>query len=38
EPLTFLDWYELWLARALDPDLDQVESFAEFADHGTNHA
>lgn len=32
EPLTFLDWYELWLARALDPDLDQVGSFAEFAD------
>lgn len=29
-PLTFLDWYELWLTRALDPDCDQVESFAEF--------
>ncbi|MEV6073460.1 SMI1/KNR4 family protein [Nocardia sp. NPDC052001] len=33
EPLMFLDWYELWLARALDPGVDQVGSFAEFADH-----
>lgn len=29
-PLTFLDWYELWRARALDPDRDQVEGFGEF--------
>lgn len=29
-PLTFLDWYELWLARALDPDREQVGSFGEF--------
>ncbi|WP_433609626.1 SMI1/KNR4 family protein [Prescottella agglutinans] len=35
-PLTFLGWYELWLARALDPALDQVESFAEFLDDGAN--
>ncbi len=35
-PLTFLGWYELWLARALDPAVDQVESFAEFLDDGAN--
>ncbi|MFH0128791.1 SMI1/KNR4 family protein [Variovorax sp. VaC1] len=29
-PLTFLDWYELWLGRALDPSQDQVGSFGEF--------
>ncbi|WP_198088133.1 SMI1/KNR4 family protein [Variovorax sp. E3] len=29
-PLTFLDWYELWLERALDPNLEQVASFGEF--------
>lgn len=29
-PLSFLDWYELWLVRALDPDRDQVGSFGEF--------
>lgn len=38
EPLTFLDWYELWLTRALDPDRDQVGSFAEFADYGASPA
>lgn len=36
EPLTFLDWYELWLARALHSDLDQVGSFAEFTGNGAN--
>lgn len=29
-PLTFLDWYELWLDRALDPMAKQVGSFSEF--------
>ncbi|EME15405.1 SMI1/KNR4 family protein [Rhodococcus triatomae] len=37
EPLTFLDWYELWLARALDPERDQVGSFAEFTGHDASH-
>ena len=30
KPLSFLDWFELWLTRALDPDSDEVGSFGDF--------
>jgi hypothetical protein len=31
DPLTFTDWYALWLDRALDPDVPPLTSFGSYA-------
>jgi hypothetical protein len=31
DPLTFTDWYTLWLDRALDPDASPLTSFGSYA-------